>query len=433
MSDQAAFVDIPLSDPIEAVVQPPGSKSLTNRALVCAALAEGTSLLTGALDSEDTQVMMEALRQLGIVVRHDPQRREIEVSGCGGEIPATAADLYLANSGTSLRFLTAVCALGKGRYRLDGNPRMRERPIQDLLDALGGLGVRAHTELGTGCPPVIVEADGLPGGKTEISGEISSQFVSGILMAAPYARNDVELQVRGELVSKPYVDMTLAVMRAFGVFARNEGYRRLVVPAGRRYQGRVYDVEPDASAATYFFAAAAVTRGRVTVKGLTWDSLQGDVQFCRCLEQMGCRVWADSAGLTVEGSRLRGITVDMNAISDTVPTLGVVALFAEGPTEIRGVRHIRYKETDRIAALATELRRLGATVLEFDDGLRILPATSYRGAAIHTYNDHRMAMSFAIAGLRIPGVRILDPACTVKTYPRFFDDLFAVVRPQSGG
>ncbi|MBC7353098.1 MAG: 3-phosphoshikimate 1-carboxyvinyltransferase [Thermogutta sp.] len=429
MKENPEFVEIPLSGPVDAVVQPPGSKSITNRALVCAALAEGESLLTGVLDSEDTQVMMEALRRLGVRVEHDPERREARVVGCGGKIPARSADLYLANSGTSLRFLTAVCSLGRGRFRLDGNARMRERPIQDLVEALNRLGVKAWTEYGNGCPPVIVEAAGLSGGSTEIAGEISSQFVSGLLMAAPYAAADVELIIRGDLVSKPYVDMTLEVMRAFGVDGSNSHYQRLHVAAGQRYQGRAYAIEPDASAATYFFAAAAVTGGRVTVTGLSWNSLQGDVAFCRCLEQMGCEVTAADDRLTVTGKPLRGISVDMNAISDTVPTLGVVALFAEGPTEIRGVRHIRFKETDRIAALATELRRLGAEVEEFEDGLRIVPQLGYQSAAIHTYNDHRMAMSFAIAGLRIPGVKILDPGCTAKTYPRFFEDLFAILRP----
>jgi len=427
MAESQTCIEIPLSGPVDAVVQPPGSKSITNRALVCAALADGPSLLTGALDSEDTQVMVRALQTLGIVVRHDPDTRQITVEGRGGEIPARQADLFLANSGTSLRFLTALCTLGEGRFRLDGTPRMRERPIQDLVDALNRLGANVRTEMDTGCPPVLVEAHGLPGGETEISGEISSQFLSGLLMAAPYARRDVNLIVRGDLVSKPYVEMTLAVMNAFGVSGDNQAFQRLSVRAGQKYRGRTYPIEPDASAATYFFAAAAVTQGRVTVTGLGQGSLQGDVHFVDCLAAMGCHVIPDANRITVEGRPLRGISVDMNPISDTVPTLGVVALFADGPTLIRGVKHIRYKETDRIHALALELRRLGAQVEEFEDGLRIIPG-AYHGAEIHTYQDHRMAMSFAIAGLRIPGTKILDPACTAKTYPRFFEDLAAIIR-----
>jgi len=427
MAESQTCIEIPLSGPVDAVVQPPGSKSITNRALVCAALADGPSLLTGALDSEDTQVMVRALQTLGIVVRHDPDTRQITVEGRGGEIPARQADLFLANSGTSLRFLTALCTLGEGHFRLDGTPRMRERPIQDLVDALNRLGASVRTEMDTGCPPVLVEAHGLPGGETEISGEISSQFLSGLLMAAPYARHDVNLIVRGELVSKPYVEMTLAVMNAFGVSGENQAFQRLFVRSAQKYQGRTYAIEPDASAATYFFAAAAVTQGRITVTGLGQGSLQGDVHFVDCLAAMGCHVTMDDNGITVEGRPLRGISVDMNPISDTVPTLGVVALFADGPTLIRGVKHIRYKETDRIHALALELRRLGAQVEEFEDGLRIIPGT-YHGAEIHTYQDHRMAMSFAIAGLRIPGTRILDPGCTAKTYPRFFEDLAAIIR-----
>lgn len=428
MSDAKTAIEIPVSGPINAVVQPPGSKSITNRALVCAALAGGTSTLEGALDSEDTQVMAAALQGLGIDVRHDSAQRRIQVAGLGGRIPASQAELYLANSGTSLRFLTAVCTLGHGVYRLDGTPRMRERPIQDLVTALNRLGASVRTEQPTGCPPVIVNAQGLPGGEADISGEISSQFLSGLLMAAPYAAKDVTLIVQGELVSKPYVDMTLAVMRDFGVSAENQDYRKLTVRAPQVYQARSYSIEPDASAATYFFAAAAVTQGRVTVTGLGSASLQGDVRFCDCLAEMGCQVTMGPDQITVVGRPLHGISVDMNAISDAVPTLGVVALFAEGPTLIRGVKHIRYKETDRIHALALELRRLGAQVEEFEDGLRIIPGR-YQAAEIHTYQDHRMAMSFAIAGLRIGGLKILDPDCTAKTYPDFFRDLFAILQP----
>lgn len=409
------------SGPIFGSIRPPGSKSITNRALICAALAEGASLLCGALDSEDTQVMLAALEKLGLMLEHDPAARTIRVEGCAGAIPAAEAKLFLANSGTSIRFLAALATLGRGPYDLDGTPRMRQRPIEDLLQTLRQLGARAVCTLGTDCPPVLVESGGLPGGRATVAGNISSQYLSGLLMAAPYAKAPVELAVEGELVSKPYVDMTLAVMRSFGVAAENDAYRRFLVPQGQ-YRGCRYEIEPDASAASYFFAAAAITGGRVTVEGLSRNSLQGDVAFCDCLQAMGCKVEYAETSITVSGGPLRGIDVDMNAISDTVQTLGAVAIFAAGPTTVRGVGHIRHKETDRIGALAAELRKLGATVEERDDGLKIIPGQP-QAAEIDTYDDHRMAMSLALAGLKISGVVIRDPGCTRKTYPEFFRDL----------
>jgi 3-phosphoshikimate 1-carboxyvinyltransferase len=336
--------------------------------------------------------------------------------------------LFVGNSGTTIRFLTPLVALAQGTFRLDGVPRMRQRPIGDLLAALQRLGVAAVSETGNDCPPVVVRASGLPGGHTEVSGSISSQFLSGLLLAAPYANRAVELTVTGPLVSQPYVAMTLAVTRAFGVdVAAADDLLHFCVPQAT-YRGIQYAIEPDASAASYFFAAAAITRGKLTVPGLSLSgSLQGDVAFAQVLEQMGCTVTSTADGITVSGENLpggelRGIEVDMNAISDTVQTLGAVALFARGTTTIRGVAHIRHKETDRIGALATELRKCGATVDELADGLRITPA-SLHGAEIDTYDDHRMAMSLALIGLRVPGIVIRDPGCTSKTYPEFFTDL----------
>jgi len=421
-------IEIQPTGPVRATVRPPGSKSITNRALVCGALADGTSTLRGALDSEDTRVMVDALGALGLAVSHEPADATIRVTGCGGRPPAEEADLYVANSGTTVRFLTAMVTLGRGTFRLDGTLRMRQRPIQDLLDGLGQLGADAVSETGSGCPPVLVRTDGLRGGRVTVAGSISSQFLSGLLMAAPYAKRPVELIVEGELVSKPYVRMTLGVMAAFGVRIDAEGLRRFAVPSGLRYVGREYEIEPDASAASYFFAAAAVTGGEVTVEGLSRDSLQGDVVFCECLRRMGCDVQYGDHSITVTGGPLRGIDVDMNAISDTVQTLAAVAVFAEGPTTITGVAHIRHKETDRLAALATELRKLGAAVEELPDGLRITPGP-LRGARIDTYDDHRMAMSLAIVGLAQPGVAIRDPGCTAKTYPGFFDELGKLAGP----
>jgi len=413
--------EIQPSGPLRAKIRPPGSKSITNRALVCAALARGESLLSGALESDDTGVMIEGLRQLGLEVDHDRGARTIRVTGCDGRPPAASADLMLGNSGTTVRFLTALVALGRGVYRLDGTPRMRERPVQDLLDALRQLGVDAVSEAGTACPPVIVHAAGLPGGRAEVAGNISSQFLSALLLASPCAASDVVLAVRGELVSKPYVTMTLAVMRAFGAKISSDDFP-LRVPAMQSYHGRTYAIEPDASAASYFFAAAAIAGGNVTVEGLSRNSLQGDVAFCNCLRQMGCEVLDGDNQITVKGKPMRGIDVDMNAISDTMQTLSAIALFAEGPTTIRNVGHVRHKETDRIAALATELRKFGAEIDERADGLRITPKPLH-GATIDTYDDHRMAMSMALVGLAVPGVVIRDPRCTSKTYPDFFNDL----------
>ena len=419
----------PVAGPLRATIRPPGSKSLTNRALVCAALADGSSTLTGVLDSEDTRVMADALKALGIGVTLERAGQRAVVIGRGGKIPAAGGELYVANSGTTVRFLTAMVALGHGTFWLDGTPRMRERPIQDLLDALEQLGVRAHSVDGSGCPPVEVEAAGLPGGRATIRGDISSQFLSGLLMAAPCAVGPVEIAIEGPLVSQPYVRMTLAVMEAFGVRVDGADLTRLSIRGGTRYQARSYAIEPDASAASYFWAAAAITGGEVTVDGLGRDSLQGDVRFCECLAQMGCKVHYGDQQTTVRGGPLRGIDADMNDISDTVQTLAAVALFADGPTTIRGVGHIRHKETDRIGALAAELRKLGADVDERADGLTIVPGSLLRGAALDTYDDHRMAMSLALVGLRLPGVIVKDPGCTAKTYPRFFEDLDRLVRP----
>lgn len=418
----------PVRTPIRARVRPPGSKSITNRALVCAALADGTSTLTAALASEDTEVMIDGLRRLGVGVESRDDGKTLAVAGTAGQIPALEAELFCANSGTTIRFLTAMATLGHGAYRLDGVARMRERPIQDLLDALNQLGAHATSELGNGCPPVVVHANGLPGGTATVRGNISSQYLSGLLMAAPAADEPVTLEINGPLVSQPYVRMTLAVMRSFGVdVTTSEQLDRFEIASPVGYSACDFAIEPDASAASYFFAAAAVTDGEVTVEGLSVDSLQGDVALVDCLERMGCEVRREADSITVVGRPLVGINVDMNAISDTVQTLAVVALFADGPTTIRNVGHVRHKETDRIAAVATELRKLGAEVVQREDGLTITPGR-FKSATIDTYRDHRMAMSFAVAGLKIPGVRINDPGCTAKTYPDFFKDLAALAK-----
>lgn len=413
--------------PVDAEVRPPGSKSITNRSLICAALANGRSTLEGVLESEDTGVMIESLSRLGLEIDWDRAAESITVEGCGGTFPISQRELFVANSGTTMRFLTSMLTAGHGRFRLDGVDRMRQRPIQDLLDALNSLGADVRSESGNRCPPVLVHARGLQGGSAQIRGNISSQFLSGLLMAAPYARQPIELLVNGALVSKPYVKMTLAVMRSFGIDVADSDLNSFKIPARQYYQARRYVIEPDASAASYFWAAAAITQGRVTVTGLGPDALQGDVQFCDCLERMGCQVTRQQDRITVEGGPLRGIEVDMNAISDTAQTLSAVALFAEGPTVISGIGHNRFKETDRIADLARELRKLGADVEELPDGLRIVPQ-ALQGARVATYQDHRMAMSLALVGLKVENVTIEDPDCTRKTYPNYFSDLKAICR-----
>ena len=411
----------PVTEPVRGSIRPPGSKSLTNRALVTAALASGTSTLTGVLESEDTQVMVESLSRLGVGVEHDSDARSMTVTGCAGKPSADAADLWLENSGTSIRFLTALSALGEGQFRLDGNARMRERPISDLVDALASLGSNVECETDSRCPPLIVNATGLPGGTTTVDGSLSSQYLSALLMSAPCAAGPVDIRVSGDLVSRPYIDMTMGVMAQFGVTVTCPD-RNLFHVEPQTYRPAKYDIEPDASAASYFFAAAAVTGGEVTVLGLSSFALQGDVGFAEALEQMGCDVRYDDDSITVRGSELTGIDIDMNAISDTAQTLAVVAAFANGATRIRNVAHNRHKETDRITAVVTELRRLGLNADEHEDGMTIHPGTP-QAATIHTYNDHRMAMSFALAGLRVPGIQIADPACTGKTYPGFWKDL----------
>jgi 3-phosphoshikimate 1-carboxyvinyltransferase len=414
----------PLTSPPCTSVRLPGSKSITNRALVLAALT-GSSQLDGVLQSEDTEVMVDSLCSLGFQMAPDWNAATISLGTRSSAkiIPADAADLFVANSGTSMRFLTALAALGQGRYRFDGVPRMRERPIQDLLDALIQLGVNSVSENNNGCPPAVIEAHGLPGGAVRIRGGTSSQFLSGLLMAAPFARSDLAIEVEGPLVSVPYVTMTVAMIRQFGLVIEQDRPGRFRIPAPQRPPPLArYAVEPDASAASYFFGAAALTGGSVTVQGLSTHSLQGDVRFVDVLEQMGCRIERGADNMTVHGGPLHGIDVDMNDISDTVMTLAAIACFAAGPTTIRNVAHIRHKETDRLAALATELRRIGAGVDESADGLTITPGPLH-GAVIATYNDHRMAMSLALVGLKIDGIVIDQPACVAKTYPHFFDDL----------
>ncbi len=413
--------------PLEATATVPGSKSITNRALLIAALAEGQSRIEGALVAEDATVMQGALRALGARVRPDADDpTQLDVVGVDGRWPSAGARLDLALSGTSLRFLTAAVALGRGHFQLDGSARMRERPIGDLVTALGALGVQVRAAGGGLYPPVDVEADGLAGGVTEVAGDRSSQFLSGLLIASPYALAATTVRVTGDLQSKPFVDLTLAVMRAFGVDVERDGYASFTVAPGR-YRARNYRVEGDAMAAGYAWGAAAMAGGRVRVDNVGASSMQGDKALLDVLARMGCDVrWEPEAStLTAPpGHRLRAGTFDLNDLPDQAQTLAVLALAADGPVEIVRVANLRIKETDRLRALATELRKFGAVVEEGDDALRIVPPTAApERVEVDTYGDHRMAMAFALAGARWPGVAIREPACVSKTYPAFFDDL----------
>ncbi len=412
--------------PITGRFRPPGSKSLTNRAVIVAAAAAGESTLSGVLDSEDTRVMAAGLTALGVAVDADWQATRMSVAGCGGRLPSATATIDCRASGTTMRFLTALCGLGTGPYRLDGTARMRQRPIGDLIDALQQLSLLATAESPGRCPPVTI-AGGPPalGDRAilDVRGDISSQFASGLAMIGPCLPGGLELRFQGELVSWPYLEMTARVMQAFGGESSLSKDTWQISPGG--YQGRAYEIEPDASAASYFLAMAAITGGRMRLDGLSKASLQGDVGFADALGLMGCDVnWCDGA-IEVSGRACHGIDIDMNAISDTVPTLAVVACFADTPTVITNVRHIRDKETDRIGDLACELRKLGAVITEFDDGLKIEPAPMH-GARLDTYDDHRMAMSLSLAGLLTDDVVINDPGCVGKTFPGYWDAFAAI-------
>lgn len=415
--------------PIDADVRLPGSKSYTNRALIVAALANGESTLAHALFSEDTRYMASALRALGIEVEESIADEVIRVKGGSGNIKAPNADLFIGNSGTSSRFLTALVALGHGRYRIDGIARMRERPIAPLLTALRQLGVSARDETGNGCPPVVVESSGFEGGTADIPGNISSQFISALMMVAPITPRGIDLRIVGDLVSRPYLDLTANVMAAFGAQTEVISNQRIFVPGNQHYVGRAYDIEPDASGASYFFAAAALTGGRVKVMALSRSSAQGDLKLVDVLAQMGCAIHWHADGVEVHGpARLHGVDIDMGEMSDVAQTLAAIAPFADSPVRIRGISHIRHKETDRISAVTTELRRLGATVTEHDDGWEIWPSALHP-ALVHTYDDHRMAMSFAVTGLRVADLSIADPSCVAKTFPDFFERFGRLTTP----
>jgi 3-phosphoshikimate 1-carboxyvinyltransferase len=418
----------PILHPLNASVHVPGSKSLTNRALLISALAEGKTTLTNALFSDDSRYFVDALTRLGFEVLIDPKNTSLTITGLGGRIPAQKAKLFIGNAGTAARFLSAFLTLGYGEYILDGDARMSERPIGDLVEALRQIGANIKpVELLTLnaqrhiCPPIKIIASGLPGGKTKIAGNISSQFLSALLMVAPYTQTPVEIELTTELNSKPYVDMTLAVMKDFGIEIQRDGYERFMVFPAHYFSRSSYPIESDASAASYFFAAPAICGGTVQVENISRHFKQGDVAFLDVLARMGCTIIKADNHLRITGnSPLCGIDVNMCDIPDTAQTLATIAPFANTPTRIRGIASARVKETDRVHATCTELSRLGVKVDEHEDGMTIYPCTKFHPTTIQTYNDHRMAMAFSLIGLRVPGISIENPGCVSKTFPHFF-------------
>ena len=400
-----------------------GSKSINNRVLLLGALAKGTTHFTNVLSSNDGDIMIEGLETLGFNIQRCLQSKTLTIEGCSGKIPNGNFNLYLENAGTAVRSLTAAVALGRGIYRIDGNARMRERPIDDLVDALRLLGVKVEYENNSNCPPLNVYADGFCGGKTVVKGDVSSQYLTALLQAAPYAEKDVEIEVVGDLTSKPYIDMTIALMEKFGVKVFNENYQRFIVSSNQAYISPYnFTIEGDASSASYLLGAAAIG-GEVTVYGCGRDSLQGEAGFANVMGLMGADVEYGDDYISVKSTGvLKGIDIDMNSMTDTGMTLAVVALFADGKTSIRNIANWRVKETERIKAVKTELQKLGAEVEEGDDYIVVHPPKHINSnITIDTYDDHRMAMAFSLASFGTEGLIINDPLCCSKTFPNYFD------------
>lgn len=410
---------------VQGVVNLPGSKSVSNRALLLAALAQGTTRLTNLLDSDDIRHMLTALEKLGVRYTLSADKTVCEVEGLGNAFQAEKAlELYLGNAGTAMRPLAAALCLGKGEYVLTGEPRMKERPIGHLVDALRTAGAQVEYLENENYPPLKITGTGLQGGDVEIDGSISSQFLTAFLMSAPLANQETRIQIKGDLVSKPYIDITLHIMAQFGVKVINNDYQEFVVPSGQQYVAPGdFLVEGDASSASYFLAAAAIKGGEIKVTGIGKKSIQGDIQFADALEKMGAQIeWGDDYVISRVG-KLTAVDMDFNHIPDAAMTIATAALFADGTTSIRNVYNWRVKETDRLAAMATELRKVGAEVDEGNDYITITPPATLTHAAIDTYDDHRMAMCFSLVALSDTPVTINDPGCTSKTFPDYFDKL----------
>lgn len=407
---------------VQGEVYIPGSKSLSNRILLLAALAEGTTRITNLLDSDDVRHMLTALKQLGVTCQLSDDRRTCEVSGLGHPFNPAKEPLFLGNAGTAMRPLCAALCFGEGEYHLTGEPRMYERPIGDLVDALRALGADIQYLGAEGYPPLTIKAHRLQGGTVTIKGNISSQFLTALLMAAPLCSSDLHIQVEGELVSKPYIDITLHTMALFGINVENDNYQAFSVKGNQQYRspGEVM-VEGDASSASYFLAAAAIAGGCVRVYGVGEQSVQGDKRFAQVLASMGTHVTYGPTHIEVcRTGPLRAIDMDLNHIPDAAMTIATTALFAQGTTAIRNIYNWRVKETDRLNAMATELRKVGASVVEGEDYIEITPPAKLQHATIDTYDDHRMAMCFSLVALGDTSVTINDPGCTAKTFPEYF-------------
>ncbi len=396
----------------------PGSKSYSHRLLIAAALSDGPCTIGNLLRSEDTLLTLKALQALGVAIQDTGGI--VSVPGTAGYLGRSPAPIYLANSGTSMRLLTAVAVLGNGVCTLTGTERMGQRPIQDLLDALTQLGVKARSIQANGCPPVEITGKRPAGGPVSIRCHVSSQYLSALLLIAPYTQNGLDITVTQGPVSRPYIDMTLDIMSRLGVVTQKKSDTFYHVDGGQCYRPGNYIVEPDASQAGYFWAAAAITGASIKVRGIDFSSQQGDVRFAKVLELMGCRVDQEADGITVTGGALTAVEVDMADMPDVVPTLAVTAAFAKGTTIIKNVAHLKEKESDRLGSVAKELQKMGISASATESGLRILGGRPH-GAEIETYKDHRMAMSFALAGLVTPGIRILDEMCVEKSFPNFWE------------
>ncbi|WP_338464470.1 3-phosphoshikimate 1-carboxyvinyltransferase [Franconibacter daqui] len=415
---------------VDGAINLPGSKSVSNRALLLAALAQGTTVLTNLLDSDDVRHMLNALNALGVAYTLSEDRTRCEVTGQGGVLKAEGElELFLGNAGTAMRPLAAALCLGANNVVLTGEPRMKERPIGHLVDALRQGGAQIEYLEQENYPPLRLRG-GFDGGQVEVDGSVSSQFLTALLMTAPLATNDTAITIKGDLVSKPYIDITLHLMKTFGVEVENQGYQRFVVRGSQHYQSPGdYLVEGDASSASYFLAAAAIKGGTVKVTGIGRNSVQGDIRFADVLEKMGAKItWGDDY-IACSRGELNAIDMDMNHIPDAAMTIATAALFAKGTTTLRNIYNWRVKETDRLAAMATELRKVGAVVEEGHDYISVTPPATLQAAEIGTYNDHRMAMCFSLVALSDTPVTILDPKCTAKTFPDYFDQLARISTP----
>lgn len=432
-----SFIQLPALGSYNGEVRVPGSKSITNRVFLISALAQGTTKLHNLLRSDDTRYMGEALKKLGVDIQMSDDFTEAVVVGNGACLNAPAnedgknvADLYLGNAGTAMRSLCAALTLGEGEFNLTGEERMKERPIRDLVDALCILGADIAYRETEGYPPVCIKAHGLKGGEVSVRGNISSQYLTALLICAPYAETELHIHVEGELISAPYILLTLKVMKEFGIEVRHDGLTDFYVPKGVYQSPGDYMVEGDASSASYPLAAAAIAHGKVRVLGVGSNCSQGDVKFSNVLEKMGTKITMGPDWVECEGpaGKLNAVDLNLNDIPDAAMTVAVLALFADGPMTISGIASWRVKETDRIAAMAAELRKVGANVRETNDSITVVPPESLQSASIETYNDHRMAMCFSLAALGGVPIKILDPACVNKTYPKYFEDFQKLAR-----